>query len=68
MFSLQACADKLKWEMEEFGYPPQFPSAEEIAASAKGEVEDDREPIIKDKAKGKKVIENVLICNTFFTV
>ena len=56
-FPLQACSDKLKWEMKEFGYPPTFPTAEELAASAKGEIEDDREPIIKDKSKGKKVFE-----------
>ena len=64
-FSLQACSDKLKWEMQEYGYPPTFPSAEELAASAKGEIEDDREPIIKDKAKGKKVVDNGCFSVTF---
>ena len=54
--SAQACADKLTWEMKEFGCPPQFPSAEEIAASGKEDIEDDHEPIIKDKARGKKVL------------
>ena len=36
--------------MEEFGYPPVFPVEEE-----KVEEEKSDEPIIKDKAKGKKV-------------
>jgi len=62
-FPLQACSDKLKWEMKEFGYPPTFPTAEELAASAKGEIEDDHEPIIKDKSKGKKVFEMGVFCN-----
>ena len=47
---LQACADKLQREIEEYGYPPVFPLEEE-----KVEEEKSDEPIIKDKAKGKKV-------------
>jgi hypothetical protein len=45
---LQACADKLKREIEDFGYPPQFPPEEE-------EEEKEKEIEIKDKSKGKKV-------------
>lgn len=50
--AIQACADKLKREMDDFGYPPVFPVEEETTP----EIEDkSSEPIIKDKAKGKKV-------------
>lgn len=47
---IKACADKLKWEVQTYGYPPDFPDMdnEEI------EVEVNTE-IIKDKSKGKKV-------------
>jgi len=47
---IKACADKIKRELETFGYPPQFPKEEE------GKVEEKKsdEPIIKDKSKGKK--------------
>lgn len=51
----QACADKLKREMELYGNPPQFPDEEEEEKEkpqASGEI------IIKDKAKGKKVQSN----------
>ena len=47
----QACADKLKREMEDYGYPPEFPADDE---EVKVE-EESSEPIIKDKSKGKKV-------------
>jgi len=47
---IKACADKLKREMEEYGYPPVFPEEEE-----KEEVkEEDKEIKIENKAKGKK--------------
>ncbi|KAH3839433.1 leucine--tRNA ligase, cytoplasmic-like [Dreissena polymorpha] len=46
---IKACADKLAREMEDFGFPPQFPPEEE------GQVKvEDKEVVIKDKAKGKK--------------
>ena len=48
---IKACADKLKNEISDYGYPPQFPADEE----QKGEVDKSSEPVIKDKAKGKKV-------------
>lgn len=48
----QACADKLKREMELYGNPPQFPDEEE---EEKVEPKTSDEIIIKDKAKGKKV-------------
>lgn len=46
---IKACADKLKREIELYGYPPQFPE-ESIAIEEK--VDD---IVIKDKSKGKKV-------------
>lgn len=46
---IKACADKLKREIELYGYPPQFP--EELET-----VEEQVDDIIpKDKSKGKKV-------------
>ncbi|XP_034937128.1 leucine--tRNA ligase, cytoplasmic [Chelonus insularis] len=45
---IKACADKLKREMEVFGYPPKFPQEEETIE----EVVDDI--VMKDKSKGKK--------------
>lgn len=47
---IKACADKLERELEQFGYPPQFPTNEEPKEQ---EVEKDVVP--KDKSKGKKV-------------
>ena len=47
---IKACADKLKREMEDFGYPPVFPTVEE---SVEVEVTRD-DPKIENKAKGKK--------------
>ena len=51
---MKAGADKLKREIEDFGFPPQFPSEEEQAAKKQKEDEWE-EPQIKDKSKGKKV-------------
>ncbi|KHJ88897.1 leucine--tRNA ligase [Oesophagostomum dentatum] len=48
---IKACADKLKREMEDFGYPPRFP--EEKEESPKEEVSSIDE-ITKDRSKGKK--------------
>ncbi|KZC08152.1 Leucine--tRNA ligase, cytoplasmic, partial [Dufourea novaeangliae] len=45
---IKACADKLKREIELYGYPPQFPDEEEM----KEEVIDDI--VMKDKSKGTK--------------
>ncbi|XP_046652789.1 leucine--tRNA ligase, cytoplasmic-like [Daphnia pulicaria] len=46
---IKACADKLKREMEQFGFPPKFPKhVEEVVE----EVQDNSIP--KDKSKGKK--------------
>ncbi|KAM9312433.1 leucine--tRNA ligase, cytoplasmic isoform 2-T2 [Gastrophryne carolinensis] len=47
----EACADKLKREMELFGCPPQFPEEEEDEETP---AKKEDELIIKDKAKGKK--------------
>lgn len=48
---IKACADKLKWEIENFGCPPEFPDSDN------DEIEDEvNTDIIKDKSKGKKVI------------
>ncbi|XP_005996155.1 leucine--tRNA ligase, cytoplasmic isoform X2 [Latimeria chalumnae] len=49
----EACADKLKREMELFGYPPQFPEEEE-EEEEETPMKEEEEPIIKDKAKSKK--------------
>ena len=50
----QACADKLKREMEVYGNPPVFPDEkDEKDEEEKPDISD--EIIIKDKAKGKKV-------------
>jgi len=48
---IKACADKIKREMETYGYPPQFPleSTEKVVEEKRSD-----EPIIKDKSKGKK--------------
>lgn len=47
---IKACADKLKREMETFGFPPKFPLEESVAPA-----ETNDEIVIKDKSKGKKV-------------
>lgn len=58
---IKACADKLKREMEVYGYPPQFPM--EIEA-----VEEEEDDItIKDKSKGKKVKQGLFKIELFDT-
>jgi len=47
---IKACADKLAREMEEFGFPPQFPATEQAVVEEKNELEE----IMKDKSKAKK--------------
>lgn len=47
---IKACADKLKREIEDFGYPPKFPAASEEVAPVEAR---EFEPP-KDKSKGKK--------------
>lgn len=54
---IKACADKLKKEMEQFGYPPKFVSLETVIEE---KIED---VVMKDKSKGKKV--NKLECFYF---
>ncbi|XP_051960760.1 leucine--tRNA ligase, cytoplasmic-like isoform X2 [Xyrauchen texanus] len=49
---IKACADKLKREIELYGYPPQFPEEYEEEEEEKQKTTD--EFIIKDKSKGKK--------------
>lgn len=46
---IKACADKLKREIEVFGFPPQFPVDEEVI-----ETKEENDGIPKDKTKGKK--------------
>uniref|UniRef100_A0AAF5PN76 leucine--tRNA ligase n=1 Tax=Wuchereria bancrofti TaxID=6293 RepID=A0AAF5PN76_WUCBA len=50
---IKVCADKLKREIEEFGYPPHFPDDDN---DSKMPTEEDSviDEIIKDKSKGKK--------------
>ena len=56
---LKTAADKLKREMEEFGYPPQFPvpttenAEDEKAASATAKENENSQ--VDNKAKSKKV-------------
>ncbi|RWS26990.1 leucine--tRNA ligase: cytoplasmic-like protein, partial [Leptotrombidium deliense] len=50
---IKASADKLKREIEEFGFPPVFPSAVDISEQS-GDNNDISETVLKDKAKGKK--------------
>ena len=50
---IKACADKLKREMEDFGFPPVFP-ADDIQVEAKEDNKENEEFVIKDKSKGKK--------------
>jgi leucyl-tRNA synthetase len=50
---IKACADKLKREMEDYGYPPKFPTSEELLSNAVEELEV-KEVEIKDKSKSKK--------------
>ena len=46
--------------MEDFGCPPQFPAVEE----EKPKEEERADPIIKDKAKGKKVKITFMLSNS----
>jgi leucyl-tRNA synthetase len=48
---IKACSDKLKRDMKDFGYPPTFPNPED---EVKEVVEESNEPMILNKAKGKK--------------
>ena len=57
---IKACADKLKREMEEFGFPPNFPASEIEEKPEKKEAE----AVVKDKGKGKKVSSYTAICNS----
>ncbi|XP_055958771.1 leucine--tRNA ligase, cytoplasmic [Patella vulgata] len=47
---IKACSDKLKREMETFGFPPVFPVEEEVTEVVKKDVES----VIADKSKRKK--------------
>ncbi|RUS86732.1 hypothetical protein EGW08_005522 [Elysia chlorotica] len=47
---IKACADKLQREMEDFGYPPQFPKETEMEEKPK----EKESEIGKDKSKSKK--------------
>ncbi|XP_014217285.1 leucine--tRNA ligase, cytoplasmic [Copidosoma floridanum] len=47
---IKACADKLKREMETFGYPPKFPATEDDSPVE----EANKDVVIVDKSKGKK--------------
>jgi leucyl-tRNA synthetase len=59
---IKACADKLKREMEAFGFPPNFP-----VSGVEAEPEETKaDAVIKDKSKGKKVtLCTVIICVSF---
>ena len=55
---IKACADKLKREMEDFGYPPKFETVENehelLDAKVKDLEAETKEIEIKDKSKSKK--------------
>jgi leucyl-tRNA synthetase len=58
---IKACSDKLKREMEEFGFPLKFP-----ATALEVEFEQPKaDAVIRDKSKGKKVTEYIAaqMCN-----
>ncbi|KAM3723058.1 Leucine--tRNA ligase [Dirofilaria immitis] len=48
---IKVCADKLKREVEEFGYPPHFPDDDNKVSTDTNNVIDE---IVRDKSKGKK--------------
>ena len=57
----QAAADKLKREMKDFGYPPQFPveeTEEETESKASATPKANEENKVDKKGKSKKVILN----------
>uniref|UniRef100_A0A2K5BZ65 Leucyl-tRNA synthetase 1 n=1 Tax=Aotus nancymaae TaxID=37293 RepID=A0A2K5BZ65_AOTNA len=58
---IKACADKLKREIELYGCPPDFPDEEEEEEETNVKIED---TIIKDKAKGKKLLLKLDLLNT----
>lgn len=47
---IKACADKLKREIEDYGYPPVFPDNDIDEAPIKAD-----DFFVTDKSKGKKV-------------
>lgn len=51
---LKACADKLKLEMHDYGFPPVFPEASDEGDKPALDTEEVK---IKDPSKGKKVNE-----------
>lgn len=51
---IKACADKLKREVEEFGYPPHFLD-DDNDSKIPTEENNVIDEIVKDKSKGKKV-------------
>lgn len=55
---IKACADKLKREIEDFGYPPKF--EDEMAAKVEQVEEETKELEIKDKSKSKKVTHSFI--------
>lgn len=57
---IKAGADKLKREMEDFGYPPNFEAAEKEDKTDEL-VEEVKDIEIKDKSKSKKVIKSAIL-------
>uniref|UniRef100_H2ZCU0 leucine--tRNA ligase n=1 Tax=Ciona savignyi TaxID=51511 RepID=H2ZCU0_CIOSA len=51
---IKACADKLKREMEDFGFPPKFPHNEEVVVEKVTKDPSEMTKIILDKSKSKK--------------
>lgn len=64
--SLQACADKLKREIREFGYPPVFPIPKEEEEESGRQ---DKQQLPKDPAsRPKKVHAHVYVCVYLYAV
>lgn len=60
---IKACADKLKREIEAYGFPPRFPDDQPPTPTE--DIKD--EIILKDKSKGKKVSLNLRLTETYPT-
>lgn len=54
---IKACADKLKREIEEYGYPPDFSKSEDNKMTKKERNDDII--ALENKSKGKKVKPNI---------
>lgn len=61
-YATQACADKLRMEMEDYGFPPVFPDEVDVVQPVESS-----EPKLIDKSKGKKV-QNDEFCHVYWLI